>query len=184
MTWIRSSPHRFNVEYTWCVCREKPLKATLVKKNLKNWGLSISTKEHGWVDCVCFVYFFQLSNHYTFIPLNTLKFFFPYVINEWSKPCPNTGTSSSCNIFCSETMRKLCLATKFPHQGIRLNYGTFRSVTWFGKIYSVCSCSALAVQILGNWVIIKALLKHTWLFINIHARTIGVHDTFCIKSRM
>ena len=29
-----------------------------------------------------------------------------------------------------ETMRKLCLSTKFPHQEIRWNYGIFRSVTY------------------------------------------------------
>ena len=30
--------------------------------------------------------------------------------------------------FCTETMRKLCLSTKFPHQEIRWNQGIFRSV--------------------------------------------------------
>ena len=27
-----------------------------------------------------------------------------------------------------ETLRKLCLSTKFPHQGIKENYGILRSV--------------------------------------------------------
>ena len=36
-----------------------------------------------------------------------------------------------------ETMRKLCLSTKFPHQEIRWNYGILRSV-WYHIISPFC----------------------------------------------
>ena len=34
----------------------------------------------------------------------------------------------------SETMRKLCLSAKFPHQEIRWNYGIFRSGGWRKRV--------------------------------------------------
>ena len=95
-------------------------KIPLIAHFIKNWGLSISTKEDEWGGCVFPINFFQLSNYPVFIAYiykweiltgprilsmyflvgrNTSKTIFSYANSEWKKLDPNIRTSSICNIF-------------------------------------------------------------------------------------
>ena len=52
---------------------------------------------------------------------------------------------------CPETMRKLCLSTKFPHQEIKWNYGIFRCVTNSFSIFKFERCLFLTVNMLESF---------------------------------
>ena len=104
-----------SLEYNVALAMTGAIKGFPCDNCIKNWFLSIYTKEDGWCDCVCSINSFQRSNYHIFITylhkwktpinkltlsmhffleLNTSKISFLYVSNECNKLDPDIPSSS------------------------------------------------------------------------------------------